>query len=93
MRTNISTFTRWEQISVGLEQPPISHKQEGVREGEKDVQKSDCGVRTKITKDEEWVSEGKSASEQCRSMSIISDFKLSPCFESCMYSFGYFPGV
>ena len=21
------------------------------------------------------------------------DFKLSPCFESCMYSFGYFPGV
>ena len=24
---------------------------------------------------------------------IILDFKLSPCFESCMYSFGYFPGV
>ena len=23
----------------------------------------------------------------------IHDFKLSPCFESCMYSFGYFPGV
>ena len=21
------------------------------------------------------------------------DFKLPPCFESCMYSFGYFPGV
>ena len=21
------------------------------------------------------------------------DFKLSLCFESCMYSFGYFPGV
>ena len=21
------------------------------------------------------------------------DFKLTPCFESCMYSFGYFPGV
>ena len=21
------------------------------------------------------------------------DFKLSPCFEYCMYSFGYFPGV
>ena len=21
------------------------------------------------------------------------DFKLSPCFESCIYSFGYFPGV
>ena len=25
--------------------------------------------------------------------SCILDFKLSPCFESCMYSFGYFPGV
>ena len=24
---------------------------------------------------------------------MILDFKLSPCFESCMYSFGYFPGV
>jgi len=24
---------------------------------------------------------------------IFLDFKLSPCFESCMYSFGYFPGV
>ena len=23
----------------------------------------------------------------------ILDFKLSPCFESCKYSFGYFPGV
>ena len=23
----------------------------------------------------------------------VLDFKLSPCFESCMYSFGYFPGV
>jgi len=23
----------------------------------------------------------------------ILDFKLSPCFESCMYSFGYFPDV
>jgi len=24
---------------------------------------------------------------------FILDFKLSPCFESCLYSFGYFPGV
>ena len=24
---------------------------------------------------------------------VILDFKLSPCFESCMYSFVYFPGV
>ena len=24
---------------------------------------------------------------------VILDFKLSPCFESCMYSFGYFSGV
>ena len=23
----------------------------------------------------------------------LLDFKLSPCFEYCMYSFGYFPGV
>ena len=23
----------------------------------------------------------------------ILDFKLSPCFESCLYSFGYFPGI
>ena len=23
----------------------------------------------------------------------IFDIKLSPCFESCVYSFGYFPGV
>ena len=23
----------------------------------------------------------------------ILDFRLSPCFEYCMYSFGYFPGV
>ena len=23
----------------------------------------------------------------------VLDFKLSPCFEYCMYSFGYFPGV
>jgi len=23
----------------------------------------------------------------------VLDFKLSPCFESCMYSFWYFPGV
>ena len=24
---------------------------------------------------------------------LVLDFKLSPCFESCMYSFGYFSGV
>jgi len=67
MCTNIFTFTRWEQISVGLEHPPISHKQEGVREGEEDVQNSGCGV----TKDEERISHGKSVSEQCRSLSVI----------------------
>jgi len=25
--------------------------------------------------------------------SYFLDFKLTPCFESCLYSFGYFPGV
>ena len=29
----------------------------------------------------------------CKSWQSILDFKLLPCFESCMYSFGYFPGV
>ena len=24
---------------------------------------------------------------------LLLDFKLSPCFEFCVYSFGYFPGV
>jgi hypothetical protein len=28
-----------------------------------------------------------------RKLLSIIDFKLSPCFEYCMYSFGYFPGV
>jgi hypothetical protein len=28
-----------------------------------------------------------------RNMSELLDFKLSPCFEYCMCSFGYFPGV
>jgi hypothetical protein len=56
---------------VGLEHPPTSHQQEGVGEGEKDLQNSDCGVRTKITKDEERISQGKSVSEQCRSLSVI----------------------
>ena len=28
-----------------------------------------------------------------REITNILDFKLSPCFEYCMYSFGYFPGV
>ena len=27
------------------------------------------------------------------SNSLFLDFRLSPCFESCMNSFGYFPGV
>ena len=66
MRTTIFTFTWWEQISVGLEQPPTSHKQEGVEEGEEDVQNSGAGVRTTITKDEERISLGNSVSEQCR---------------------------
>jgi len=28
-----------------------------------------------------------------KNLSDILDFKLSPCFESCIYSFGCFPGV
>ena len=31
--------------------------------------------------------------EPSQTMSNILDFKLSPCFESCLYSFGYIPGV
>jgi hypothetical protein len=29
----------------------------------------------------------------CLYIHCILDFKLSPCFEYCIYSFGYFPGV
>jgi len=76
--TNIFTFTWWEQISVGLEHPPISHEQEGVVEGEEGVQNSDCGVRTKITKGEERISQGKSVSEQCRRLSVVINNFISP---------------
>jgi len=31
--------------------------------------------------------------EQRTNIKFLLDFKLSPCFESIMYSFGCFPGV
>jgi hypothetical protein len=31
--------------------------------------------------------------ENVQEQDIFLDFKFSPCFESCMFSFGYFPGV
>jgi hypothetical protein len=54
-----------------------TNKQEEVGEGEEDVQNSDYGVRTTITKDEERISQGKSVSEQCRICVIINNFILA----------------
>ena len=39
--------------------------------------------KRQVTKDTEYI----------QSIKNILDFKLSPCFESSIYSFGYFPGV
>ena len=50
MPTNILTFPRLGQLSVGIRPSATSHKGEGKREGEEDMQVSDCRVRNETTK-------------------------------------------
>ena len=62
MPTNILTFPRLEKISIGIRPSATSHKKEGKREGEEDMQISDCRVRTETVNGEEGICNGRPVS-------------------------------
>lgn len=60
--TNILTFTRLEKISIGIRPSATSHKEEGKREAEEDMQISDCRVWTETANGEEGICNGRPVS-------------------------------
>jgi hypothetical protein len=62
MPINILTFPRLEKISIGIRPSATSYKEEGKREGEEDMQISDCRVRTETANSEEGICNGRPVS-------------------------------
>jgi hypothetical protein len=63
MLTKLLSFPRWEEISIRIRHTATSHKEEGIRQSEEDMQISDCRVQTETVMGEEGICKGKPENE------------------------------